>query len=325
MEPRFKSSFREFLQSVEVDFIVEGDCFIFPKQQVNIFLIHAHTPQWTNVPVAGEGDRLYLYEDRWWHCTELVKMRILARLAHFRSVFARKCKVVSGEEWRKMMKEGHPSDVEFLEKYHSYGGAKSKYKYALVYDNKIVAVATFSAPRPMVRRIANPFSNVPHNEMGTIRMLEHVHLDDRAYSLSDAVLVQSYEWVRYASLPDIRVVGGMGKLLHAFFNDIKSKGTAPIEVMTYSDNEWSAGDVYEKLGFTFVGEREPVAYFVNRVTYERLSERKLVQNVKKIEQATIPIQSFSDYFYKIKNMGSRKFLIQLPALPHQSSLCSDAE
>ena len=68
--------------------------------------------------------------------------------------------------------------------------------------------------------------------------------------------VSSYEWVRYASLRDTRVVGGMGKLLKAFIAD-----RHPDDVMTYAistavsgrpvrEGMESSGNVFRKLGFT---------------------------------------------------------------------------
>ncbi len=68
-------------------------------------------------------------------------------------------------------------------------------------------------------------------------------------------IVSSYEWVRYASLRDTRVVGGMGKLLKAFISD-----RHPDDVMTYAISTAapgrpvragidSDGNVFRKLGF----------------------------------------------------------------------------
>ncbi len=71
----------------------------------------------------------------------------------------------------------------------------------------------------------------------------------------DGRTVSSYEWVRYASLPDTRVVGGMGKLLKAFIEDRR-----PDDVMTYAVSTAAPGrpvragvdaegNVFRKLGF----------------------------------------------------------------------------
>lgn len=55
--------------------------------------------------------------------------------------------------------------------------------------------------------------------------------------------VRSYEWVRAASLPDVRVAGGMGKILQAFIDEV-----FPDDIMSYAP-AGADGGVYEKLGF----------------------------------------------------------------------------
>ena len=55
---------------------------------------------------------------------------------------------------------------------------------------------------------------------------------------------RSFEWVRYASLKSLRVVGGMGKLLEAFAREV-----GPDDVMTYVDSSSSDGSSYLELGF----------------------------------------------------------------------------
>lgn len=308
--------------------------FSFPGSNFIIFLEYAlplnSYNQIQNHLCLTDRDVLYLYEDRWWYNREVIQERIMSRLKCFRSIFARKCKILSGKEF---IKENDTiicvgdAVQSFLDQYHAYGAAKSKYRYALVYENRIVAVASFSQPRPMARRVLNPFANIPHKEMKTVKILDNTLPCGIQYSYNDVIMFNSYEWVRYASLPNIRVVGGMGKIMNAFLYDIGGKKSTFTELMTYSDNEWSTGEVYQKLGFTLAGERAPVEYYVCSKTHERLSERKLVElynkrcmNKEKIVDSTMLPQSFLCDFYKINNKGSRKFLIQQPMLPPRSSL-----
>lgn len=307
MESLFKSGFRSFLESSYIDFIEYGNSFVFPDYEFAVELVPAGCSASVvsanssvgfglGVSVCSEKnymckdktapfeDVVYLYEDRWWSAREMVQERILARLERFRSVFARKCRVLSGR--------GNPQMAEvvreFLQKHHSYSSAKCRYRYALEYEGEIVAVATFSEGRPMVRRIDSPLQNVPKEEQE-----------------NDSILIfDSYEWIRYASLPGVRVVGGMGKLLSAFIEERYTRiepGT-PLEVMTYSDTEWSNGDVYEKLGFKFAGERPPVEYHVHKKTFTRLQQR--------LYEKELETGAFPDDFYTIKNLGSKKFLLQ---------------
>lgn len=63
--------------------------------------------------------------------------------------------------------------------------------------------------------------------------------------IKDGIKVSSYEWIRYASLPGIRVMGGMGKMLRTFIDDIH-----PDDIMSYADSSWpDGGEVYLTLGF----------------------------------------------------------------------------
>ncbi|MBQ9400565.1 MAG: hypothetical protein IJU27_08000 [Bacteroidales bacterium] len=132
-------------------------------------------------------------------------------LGQLESVFARNCTV------RRI-----PSDVAaaFLERCHRLGTASCRYRYGLFVNRStggresalpegtLVAVATFSSPRTM--------------KDGS----------------------RSYEWVRYASLPDVRVVGGMGKLMEGFVSEVH-----PDDIMSYADASVSDGGVYRELGF----------------------------------------------------------------------------
>ena len=132
----------------------------------------------------------------------------------FRSVYARNCIVKRIDK---------PTAADFLNQYHRYGDAACKYRYALftkrhtgtseafVGQGEMVAVAEFSGARKWIK-------------------------GDKTIS--------SYEWVRYASIDDIRVIGGMSKILKTFIEE-----HSPDDIMTYAIAELSEGDVYKKLGF----------------------------------------------------------------------------
>ena len=123
----------------------------------------------------------------------------------------------------------------FLDLHHSYGTAKAKYKYGMFLGDELVAVSLFSSPRTIPRDIEG--RKVP---------------------------LRSFEWVRYASLSGSRISGGMSRMLARFVED-----TAPDEVMTYADLEWSDGAVYSRMGFHEAGLREPVTFWVNPSTFAR--------------------------------------------------------
>ena len=127
---------------------------------------------------------------------------------------------------------GKEEAASFLDRCHSYRDAASRYRYGVFTKaGELVAVASFSSGRTWVK------------EGGTVR---------------------SYEWVRYASLPDVRVVGGMGKVLKAFEEDVH-----PDDIMSYADMEWTDGAVYERLGFIEDGIRPPVQFVIDPVSWVR--------------------------------------------------------
>lgn len=130
----------------------------------------------------------------------------------FTSVYARNCEV------RRI---DRAVAAAFLEAYHALGDTRSRYCYGVyvlheghsgIPEGTLVAVGTFSSARRWMK---------------------------------DGREVRSYEWVRYASLSDVRVIGGMGKILDTFVNEVH-----PDDVMSYADASWSNGDAYKKLGFT---------------------------------------------------------------------------
>ena len=142
---------------------------------------------------------------------ESAKKRRLAHEGIFVHVFARNCDV------RRITR---PEADAFLDKYHSIGSTGGRYRYGLFIARKdksglpegtLVAVATFSSARKWAK-------------------------GDRE--------IRSCEWIRYASLPDVRAIGGMGKMLQAFIDEVH-----PDDVMSYADTEWTDGDVYRRLGF----------------------------------------------------------------------------
>ena len=144
---------------------------------------------------------------------------------HLATVYARNCVV------RKIPRaEAEP----FVDSNHRMGYCTCRHRYALFVqkstgaselqlpEGTMVAVATFSNPRNMTSKGGNP---------------------------------RSFEWIRYASLKGVRVVGGMGKLLRSFVD-----GEHPDDVMTYVDSSESDGESYTALGFVCEGESKGRGY-----------------------------------------------------------------
>ena len=214
---------------------------------------------------------IFLYEDKWNSAGTLVRGRLLAQLGKEKSIFARNCSV------REITPE---LAAKFLEKNHLYGATKAKYRYGLFrkratgeneigmeHSDSLVAVATFSSGRA--------------NQDGII----------------------SFEWERYASVAGFRIVGGMGKLLKHFVGQRK-KEVRELEVMSYSDSEWSDGEVYNKLGFSAHSLREPVGFMVENSTFKRIHFNKIGRDRAFPKE----ILEDSNKFTFIYNIGSIKFI-----------------
>lgn len=184
---------------------------------------------------------LVITEDRWRRYGPQIEARILAHLGTFHQVYARNCEI------RKIDKA---TAAAFLAENHSYSDAACRYRYGMFlkrytghqtnHSNKLeagslVAVATFSNARRWSKDI-----------------------DGKEKTIS------SYEWVRYASLSGTRIVGGMGKMLQRFIEDVK-----PDDIMSYADLEWSDGSVYRSLGFECEGSRPGVLFSVNQDSWIR--------------------------------------------------------
>ncbi len=161
-----------------------------------------------------------------------------------------------------------PQADDFLDRYHSYGSSQCKYCYGTFSpEGRLIAVSTFSG----ARRWQKPEG-----------------------------IISSYEWIRYASLPGIRISGGMGKSLNAFIEDVN-----PDDIMSYADLEWSDGKAYETLGFKSESTTPSQSFIVRknkREPLKRLSGEIIRQAIEEDPEA-----------YVICNLGSAKFRLKRKA------------
>ena len=289
MVSRFRYELEAFLSGNLVDYYVSDNCIVIPNHKVVLRLLElpcetvnscdrsefisiksselahsiVHKPEPTSdlkskYTLKNGFKQFIMHEDLWFTKGEILRNRLLANIGLGAKLFARKCRVekINAEAAKR-----------FLEANHLLGDARSVFRYGLFCGEELVAVATFSASRPMER-------------------------EDR--------VVSSYEWVRYVNKASLRIVGGMGKLLNYFVAEEK-----PEEIMSYADIDWSDGDAYRKLGFKYVGETQPVEFYVNIETYERVSAKKLLRDRKYRTQEA----SQQDKTYVlILNSGNLKFL-----------------
>ena len=162
----------------------------------------------------------------------------------------------------------------FLSQTHSYGDALSRFRYGLF-------VERVTGEKGQLRET----KDLPGSQPGDLVAV--ATFSKARNRVIDGRRVRSHEWVRYASLPGVRVEGGMGKLLEAFVSEVH-----PEDVMTYADLEWSDGRAYRELGFTLAGPRDPVTFAIDPLTWER-------RDVKYVSDTS------GKLFYK--NFGSLKY------------------
>ena len=103
--------------------------------------------------------------------------------------------------------------------------------------------------------------------------------------------IRSYEWTRYASLPGVRLSGGMGKMLQAFIQDQQ-----PDDIMSYADLEWSEGAVYEQLGFALEGRKEPVLFCID----QQWGRSPVRPGITEIHEAARYFQNLGSNKYRLK-------------------------
>lgn len=280
----------DVLNTSNIPYSVDGNAVLFPKHNLKMILV----PIDGDTPKADASyETFFLYEDRWRSSRTVTSQRMLSRLGVFRRVHARLCKVVSIKNCKDF---GFSPDLfrskakKFLDAFHTYGYLKGQEDYLLMYKEDIIAAAQFM-------KTYQPKSSINPNQ-------------DKDSQL------KSFEWTRYASLPDVRIAGGMGKVLNQFLSDIdkysspnaESTSVKPqvhgmIEVMSYSDNEWSSGDAYRKLGFKLTGNIPPVTYHIDPKTWKRINPRQWAALKTRLTDKN------ADTYTTIQNQGSRKWVL----------------
>jgi hypothetical protein len=258
------------------------DVIMLPKSAIWLhFIDHAtfekHTPsphffQELSSNFNNQDQRIiHLWEDVWTQHKDLVQSRILAMSGHFSRLNARHC---------YLERIDMPTAEHFLAKNHLQGSVKSKFKYGLflkaqyvekflgasqiipINQSFLIAVATFSAGRTM--------------------------------KYGDREGTRSYELLRFASLKNHVVVGGMDKLLNAFINEHQ-----PDDLMSYADRDWSDGRSYETLGFTKIENTEPQYFWLDPLTQQRYALQRHTDSEQELIKRG---------FIKIFNAGSIKYL-----------------
>ena len=166
---------------------------------------------------ASQGVQLvHLWQDSWVLRQEIVRSRIAALSGTCVRIHARQTKV------QRIAKD----DIcGFFVVNHLQGAVNARYNYGLYLGGQMIAAASFSAGRTVVR---------------------------------GGVACRSFELLRYASLLHHRVVGGLGKLLARFIKEVK-----PDDVMTYADLDWASGKGYQALNFKQMAISPPQTFWIH--------------------------------------------------------------
>lgn len=125
----------------------------------------------------------------------------------------------------------------FVDNNHIQGHHNSKIKLGLFYGNKLVSVMTFGSLR---------------KSLG-MKKIENV-----------------YEMIRFCNLKNTKIIGAASKLFKYFL-----KNYSPDKVISFSDNRYFTGNLYETLGFKFISDTKPNYYYIkDRKRINRFNYRK---------------------------------------------------
>ena len=237
-----------------------------------------------------EGYPIIIPEDRWKRQRPMMEARLLAHMEVFSQAYARNCEV------RRIDKE---TAQMFLAENHSYGYAACKYRYGLFLKRHTGHIAREIEEERFLDCARNDNRGDWGDNVGTL--IAVATFSNARKWIKDGKEIRSYEWTRYASLPELRVSGGMGKLLKAFIKEVQ-----PDDIMSYADLEWSEGNVYKALGFNEELPKGPVSFEIDPETWERRAIMRCQpeQGTTQVEQDTA-----GKLFYT--NFGSRKLRLKL--------------
>ena len=243
---------------------------------------------------------LIITRDRWERQREMMQKRLLAHLELFLPIYARNCEV------RKIDKT---AAREFLEKNHSYGYAACRYCYGLFFKRhtghiaQMMEEASADNERKDLPGIQKDMPESREDRSGTLVAV--ATFSNARKWIKGERPIRSYEWTRYASLPEVRLSGGMGRLMKTFIKEV-----CPDDLMSYADLEWSKGDVYWRLGFELEGTKEPVMFAVDN-RWRRfpvkpgMTEERTEMTRAETEMTGEPGMRF------FQNFGSNKFRLKL--------------
>lgn len=240
---------------------------LLPVNDVQVLKNHTYFQEKT-LEYASQGIQLvHLWQDCWVAKQAIVRSRIAALSGSFIRIHARQTEV------RRVTKD---VAFHFFTTVHMQGFVNGRYHYGLYCDGRLVAMASFSAGRQMLR---------------------------------NSMIVRSFELLRYANLLHHRVTGGLGKLIARFVTDVR-----PDDIMTYSDLDWGTGNGYRTLNFEQIAVTQPQTFWIHPLEMIRYCSCRLPHQLTDEFQQQEKHGNIDDFlkntgYVKIYNAGNLKYLL----------------
>lgn len=269
----------DFIQSLNIQYVL-NDRTVLAGQEIDILL-----PQY-KIGIEYNGSRFHsdLFKDKRYHLNKTKEcMDKSYRLIHIwepdwyhksdiiksmlSNIVGKSPNILYARN-TKVKEISHQQAKSFLEQNHLQGNSVSKIRLGLFKDDLLVSVMTFSNLR---RATGNKAKE------------------------------GSYELIRYCNLLDYTVVGGASKLFTHFLKHYK-----PQYIISYANRDWSIGNLYNKLGMTFI-KYTPPGYFYTKSRYKfsrfQFQKHKLVEQGKDPDKTEYEIMT-EDGYYRIWDCGN---------------------
>jgi hypothetical protein len=201
----------------------------FQSTTENLWLHESSNVRVKLMPGESQAGDICIWEDQWLFRRAAIEKNLIARVKPLRSVFARDTRIV-------------PLDAEaareFLEFEHVKGFLKGTSYFGCIVP-----------PHRIFRGIESPYVFKGHPLLA-------VAVFGKSFRMKEPGLegCLSGELIEIATLSSIRLVGGLTKFLQAY----KDLHPETHNVMTYVDKEWNTGKGFLSVGFTKIGETDPI-------------------------------------------------------------------
>jgi hypothetical protein len=162
-------------------------------------------------------------------------------------------------------------EKNFLEKNHIQGYVPSKIKLGLFLGKDLVSIMTFGNYR--------------------------IHLGKKKQT-------GEYELLRFCNLLNVSIIGGASKLFSYFIQHY-----SPVKVLSYQNNSWNTGNLYQNLGFEKIGVTKQNYYWCKgNIRFNRFNFRKdkLIKEGYSRDLTEEQIMTSRSYF-RIWDLGNIKW------------------